>query len=385
MSKPYGGEKLVNAIPGSESERNLLTSEALKSFKHLRVPDRFLSDCEMLAIGAFTPLNGFMNRDDVDSVVKNCSLPNGLIWGVPIVLPVSKEEASSIKVKDKLALLEKSGNLIAVMEVTDKFEYPRESFCKEVFKTTETAHPGVAMMMENADVFLSGPVKLLNRPSSRNVDGSYYLDPVHTREEFAKRGWKTVVAFQTRNPIHRAHEYLIKCALESVDGALVHPLVGETKSDDIAPDVRMKCYEVLIKNYFNSQRIVLSVLPAFMRYAGPREALNHAIIRKNYGCTHFIIGRDHAGVGNYYHPFEAQELLTRYSDHIGIQPVKFDNSFYCKACKDMATAKTCPHSPDNHLQLSGTKVRSMLKEGVRPPEEFSRPEVVDILIECMRS
>jgi len=383
VNGPYGSKGLINNV-AEAGERDELLKKA-PALKHVVVADRFLSDCEMLAIGAFSPLCGFMNKEEVDEVVRRCMLPDGLAWGVPIILTVDGREAESIKAGDEIALCDAAKNIIAIMAVSDTYRYPKDVYCKGVFGTEDTAHPGVKMMMDGPDTFLAGEIKLVNRPQRSEVASSYYLDPRRTREEFKKRGWSSIVAFQTRNPIHRAHEYLIKCALESVDGALIHPLVGETKPDDIPAGVRMKCYEALLKGYFNPQRIVLSVLPTFMRYAGPREAINHAIIRKNYGCTHFIIGRDHAGVGTYYGPFEAQELLVSLADRIGITPIKFDNSFYCKRCGNMASAKTCSHDPAvDHLQLSGTKVRAMLKEGSYPPEEFSRKEVVDVLIEWAR-
>jgi len=384
MNKPYGVEKLVNNVVTSPQEYQYLIQEA-KSLKSLIIQDRFLSDCKMLSVGAFTPLSDFMNKEEVDSVLKNLQLPNGLIWGIPIILLVSEEQASSVKIKEKITLLDRGGRVIAIMQVSDKFKYSKDKFCKEVFRTTDISHPGVRMIKESPEIFLAGPVRLLNRPSRNKISSAYYLDPLQTREEFKKRRWSTIVAFQTRNPIHRAHEYLIKCALESVDGVLIHPLVGETKSDDIPAEVRIRCYEVLIRNYFNPERVLLSVLPTFMRYAGPREALNHAIIRKNYGCTHFIIGRDHAGVGNYYGTYEAQQLFSTHAERIGIVPVKFEHAFYCKKCKVMATSKTCPHSQEHHLYLSGSKVRAMLKKGVRPPLEFSRKEVVAILMEWAKN
>lgn len=384
MNTPYGSKQLVSNLAASRAEAEELTQRA-RQLKSFIVPDRFLSDCEMLATGAFTPLEGFMNRSEVDSVVRRAELPSGLIWGIPIVLLTEPEAADPVKANEEIALLDADKNVIALMRVTEKFRYPKDVFCKEVFKTADAAHPGVKIMMESPDVFLAGPVKMVNRPKRREVSEAYYLDPARTREEFRNRKWETIVAFQTRNPIHRAHEFLIKCALETVDGVLIHPLVGETKADDIPANVRMKCYETLIRDYFNHERILLSVLPTFMRYAGPREALNHAIIRKNYGCTHFIIGRDHAGVGSYYGTYEAQHLLSHNAGKIGIVPVKFDNSFFCRKCKGMATLKTCPHPQENHLHLSGTKVREMLRNGEYPPEEFSRKEVIDILIEWGKS
>jgi len=380
MNTPYGSKQLVNSMAASQAEAEELAQEA-KRMKQIVVPDRFLSDCEMIAVGAYSPLEGFMTKSETDSVVRKCELPNGLVWGIPIVLLIGRDEASGIKANEEIALLDSGRTVIALMRVTEKYEYPKDVFCKEVFKTNDIAHPGVKIIMESPDIFLAGPVKMVNRPQRREVAPAYHFDPARTREEFAKRKWETIVAFQTRNPIHRAHEFIIKCALETVDGLLIHPLVGETKPDDIPANVRMKCYEALIKDYFNPERVLLSVLPAFMRYAGPREAINHAIIRKNYGCTHFIVGRDHAGVGSYYGTYEAQQLLSKYAERIGIIPVKFDNSFFCMKCGEMATMKTCAHPQENHLQLSGTKVREMLKNGEYPPEEFSRKEVISILIE----
>lgn len=379
MNTPYGRKKLVDSIVASSNERKDLIQES-KHLKTLVVHDRFLSDCEMLAIGAFTPVEGFMNKDEVDSVIKHLRLPNNLIWGIPIVLLVDEEKASSVKIKEKISLVDKEKRVVAIMQVSDKFRYPKDTFYKEIFKTTDISHPGVKALHESPDIFLAGPIRLIQRPSRKKEISSYYVDPSQTREEFKKREWHTIVAFQTRNPIHRAHEYLIKCALESIDGALIHPLVGETKPDDIPAEIRIRCYEVLIKNYFNSDKVLLSALPAFMRYAGPREALNHAIMRKNYGCTHFIVGRDHAGVGNYYGTYEAQDLLSLHAEEIGITPVKFEHAFYCKVCKEIVTSKTCPHSKDHHLHLSGTKVRMMIKEKKMLPLEFSRKEVADVLL-----
>lgn len=382
MNSPYGRQELVDRVASAEESQNLIRES--KGLKALIVEDRFLADCELIANGALTPLEGFMNKEEVDHVIRHLQLPVKLVWGIPVVLLVSREQASPIKTGERIILRDKGNRNIALMKVTDKFIYPKDTFCKEVFKTSDASHPGVKTILESPEVFLAGPIRLLNRPSRDDIPLKYYLDPAQTREEFKARNWSTIVAFQTRNPIHRAHEFLIKCALESMDGALIHPLVGETKSDDIPAPMRIKCYEVLVDKYFNAERIVLSVLPTFMRYAGPREALHHAIMRKNYGCTHFIIGRDHAGVGNFYGTYEAQQLLSSFADRIGIIPLKFDNAFYCNKCEAMATAKTCRHPQENHLHLSGTKFRSMLQEGISPPPEFSRKEVVDILMEWTR-
>lgn len=383
MNQPYAAAELIDEVALSAERADLENRAA--SLRRLHVPDRFLSDCEMLAIGAFTPFSGFMNREEVDSIVKHMSLPNGLVWGAPVMLLAGKQEASSIRLQEEIALCDGSGRPIALMIVNEKYEYPVDEFCREIFRTTDLSHPGVRMIKESPEVFLAGPVKLLARPSRKEVDPKYYLDPRDTRKEFERRGWKTIVAFQTRNPMHRAHEFLIKKALESVDGALIHPLVGETKSDDIPAGVRIRCYEVLIDNYFDRDKVMLSVLPTYMRYAGPREAINHAIIRKNYGCTHFIVGRDHAGVGNHYGRYEAQELLSSYAARIGITAINFENVFFCRRCGDMVTEKTCPHTHEEHVHLSGTKVRNMLKEGTRPPLEFSRKEVIDILMEWTKN
>ena len=375
MIEPHGG-RLVKAIAEGEKGKELL--EKAENLYTLEVPFRYLSDCEMIAIGGYSPLSGFMTKDEVMSVLENVALTDGTVWAIPVVLPISRKVASEISVGDKVVLTE-GGKPIAIVKVSEKYTLDKEYYCEKVFKTTDINHPGVRWFMESGDVFLAGDVVLLNRPR-REVDEKYYLDPEDTRKEFERRGWKRIVAFQTRNPIHRAHEYLIKCALEAVDGALIHPLVGETKADDIPAAIRMKCYEVLIGNYFNKERVLLSVLPASMRYAGPREAVHHMITRKNYGCTHMIIGRDHAGVGNYYGTYEAQEFVDKFVDRLGIEPVKFEHAFYCTVCESMATAKTCPHPKEKHVLLSGTKVREMLKIGKKPPKEFTRPEIANVLV-----
>jgi len=377
MIKPHGG-RLINKVASGKRRKEL--EERANSICVLEIEDRYVSDCEMIAIGGFSPLSGFMNKKTAESVLNKMQLPNGLIWAIPIVLPIKKADNNNIRVGEDVALYDNKHNLIALMAVTETFTLDKDNFCKKIFKTAETAHPGVKALKESGNIFLAGDIELVNRPVREKIDKKYFLDPAQTREEFEKRGWKTVVAFQTRNPIHRAHEYLIKCAMESLDGALIHPIVGETKPDDIPADIRMRCYEVLIEEYFNKDRTMLSVLPMAMRYAGPREAVHHLIVRKNYGCTHIIIGRDHAGVGDYYGTYEAQELVDTVSDRLEIKPVKFEHSFYCTKCENMASSKTCPHSSRDHVHLSGTKVRSMLREGQRPPKEFSRPEVSDILI-----
>jgi len=303
MIEPHGG-KLVNRIATGKEKEQLLNR--VKTLPQIEVPFRYLSDCEMIAIGGYSPLTGFMPKDEVMSVLEKVELTDGTVWAIPVILPLSEKTASDVSVGDDIVLTEK-GKPIALVTVSEKYSLDKEYYCEKVYKTTDANHPGVKWFMESGDVFIAGDITLLNRPR-REVSEKYYLDPAETRTQFSQKGWKNIVAFQTRNPIHRAHEYLIKCALESMDGVLIHPLVGETKADDIPAAVRMKCYEVLIDGYFNKERVLLSVLPASMRYAGPREAVHHMIMRKNYGCSHMIIGRDHAGVGNYYGTYEAQEV-----------------------------------------------------------------------------
>ncbi len=377
MNQPHGGV-LVNKI--AEGSRKAELEQKAKSLFQLIIEDRYGADVEMIAIGAFSPLTGFMNKADAESSIENMTLTNGLVWGIPILLPAG-EQFDNIETGKEIALVDKAGNVLAIMQVEEKFELDLENLANKCFKTTEDKHPGVQAIMKGGNKFIAGPLEMVNRPVRHDeIDDKYFLDPTETRAEFERRNWKTIVAFQTRNPIHRAHEYLVKCAQETVDGAFIHPIVGETKSDDIPAPVRMRCYEALIEGYFNRDNTMLSVLPTAMRYAGPREAINHTIIRKNYGCTHMIIGRDHAGVGTYYGTYEAQELMSTVSDKIGMQILKFENTFWCINTQSMASSKTAPKNPEM-VSLSGTKVRDMLRSGERPPQEFSRPEVADILIE----
>jgi sulfate adenylyltransferase len=377
MITPHGGTLINRITQGEENEE--LIKQAQKFFK-INIQDRFVSDCEMIAIGGFSPLTGFMDKNTAVSVIEKMELPGGIIWSIPILLPISKSDHSKIKKGDKVILQDKDDRFIAIIEVSEKFTLDLENYCQKVFKTTEIAHPGVKAVKEAGNNFIAGDIKLINRPVREKIDKDYFKDPLQTRGEFEEKGWNSIVAFQTRNPIHRAHEYLIKCALENTDGALIHPLVGETKPDDIPAEVRMQCYETIIENYFNQEKTMLTVLPTAMRYAGPKEAIHHMIMRKNYGCTHMIIGRDHAGVGDYYSTYEAQELVDKVSEQLEIIPLKFEHSFYCNKCENMATTKTCPHPASDHVFLSGTKVRNMLREGEKPPKEFSRPEVAEVLL-----
>ena len=377
---PHGGELVLTMA--SEVERVDLQERA-RGLPKVTVESRQLADLEMLAIGAYSPLRGFMKRADYLGVVNDMHLENGLPWSVPITLSVTSEQAASLKEGSQVALMNEQGTLQAVMLVEEKYGYDKQHEAGKVYRTTEEAHPGVKVVYQQGDVLLGGPVRVVALPNQ--AFAKYRFTPAQSRQQFTERDWKRVVGFQTRNPVHRAHEYIQKCALETVDGLYLHPLVGDTKGDDIPADVRMRCYEVLLEHYYPEDRVVLGVLPAAMRYAGPREAIFHALMRKNYGCSHFIVGRDHAGVGNYYGTYDAHYIFAEFDPaKLGITPMFFDHTFFCRACDSMASSKTCPHGNDQHVTLSGTRVRQMLQAGEIPPREFSRPEVAKVLIEAMR-
>lgn len=375
---PHGGA-LVDRVASAEALDELL--EIARASKKIHLIGRRLSDLEMIAVGAFSPLNGFMGRADYENVVVNKRLANGLPWTIPITLAVSKDEAAALAIGGTIALIDKFERPLALLTLEEKYAYDREREARLVYGTADRGHPGVRALYHRGDVHLGGKITLLQRPSHLDF-GRYRLDPAQTRAIFAERGWRRVVGFQTRNPIHRAHEYITKCALEIMDGLLLHPLVGETKGDDVPAPVRMRCYERLLEAYYPADRVVLAVLPAVMRYAGPREAVFHALVRKNYGCSHFVVGRDHAGVGNYYGPFDAHYIFDEFSEaELGITPLFFDSTFYCSRCGAMASARTCPHGEDDHVTLSGTKLREMLQRGETLLAEVSRPEVAEVLRE----
>jgi sulfate adenylyltransferase len=365
---PHGGSLINRYIP----------QENYQSNARIDLDPVSLSDLECLAIGAFSPLDSFMDQADYLSVLHHMRLSNGLPWSLPVTLPVSDEKAKELKNSEEAALYFHE-HLYGKIEIKEIYKPDLKLESKLVYKTEDDFHPGVKRLKERGNWYIAGRITMFQLPE-RTVDSRYYLNPETTRQLFQSKSWDKIVAFQTRNPIHRAHEYIQKTALENVDGLFLHPLVGETKQDDIPAIVRMKSYEILLDQYYPIERVVLGAFPGSMRYAGPREAIFHALVRKNYGCTHIIIGRDHAGVGNYYGPYDAHEIFSHFEkNEIGITPLFFENSFYCSKCGSMATLKTCPHDEKDRLNLSGTKVREKLRNNDSIPGNFSRPEVISVL------
>jgi sulfate adenylyltransferase len=378
---PHGGQLVNRVLRGSLREAAL---ERAQTFPRVQLTRMAASDLEMIAVGAFSPLTGFMIKDDYDRVIDDMRLGSGLPWTIPVTLPVDDDTAAGLEEGHEVALYE-GEYLRGIMTIAEKYPADREREAREVYRTTEQAHPGVARLYRHGGWLLGGEVFMLNGPETVEFPELRH-EPAQARRMFASRGWRRVVAFQTRNPIHRAHEYIQKTALEIVDGLFLHPLVGETKADDIPADVRIESYQAILRDYYPADRVLLGVFPAAMRYAGPREAIFHAIARKNYGCTHFIVGRDHAGVGNYYGTYDAHHIFDEFEPgELGITPLFFDYTFFCKKCGAVVSAKTCPHSKEDWVYLSGSQVREMLERGEMLPEEFTRPEVSRVLMEGIQS
>lgn len=383
--RPHGGTLVDRVLRG---EMRAAVRERAEAMPKVSLDPMGLSDLELVATGALSPLTGFMRKADYDRCVDEMRLTSGVIWSMPITLAVDEDQAALFQEGQEIALCEED-QVLAVMEVSQIYPYDRpvkEHEAREVYRTTEEAHPGVSRLYGRGDVLLGGDLWLVDWPSAMRTEfPELRHTPTQARRMFARRGWRSVVGFQTRNPIHRAHEYLQKTALEIVDGLFVHPLVGETKEGDIPADVRIASYQTILRDYYPAERVLLGVFPAAMRYAGPREALFHAIARKNYGCTHFIVGRDHAGVGGYYGTYDAQDIFDQFPrEEIGITPFKFEYAFFCKKCGAVVSAKTCPHDQEDWIYLSGTQVREMLRRGEMLPEEMTRPEVAKILLDGMK-
>ncbi len=379
--KPHGGALVNRLLEGAALEAARTKARTLP---RIQVDTYLAFEIDGIAKGLYSPLTGFMNEEEARRVLDTMHLRPGIPWTFPLLLHVPQNDADRLEVGQEVAVADDRGDLAAILHLSGKFSLDKREIAEKVYRTTDEKHPGVAYTCAHGPVYLAGELDVLQ---AREIEHQEYnLTPAQTRAAFTERGWKRIVAFQTRNPIHRAHEYLTKCALEICDGLLIHPLMGTTKSDDIPGDVRMKCYKVLMDRYYAHEHVMLSIMPVNMRYAGPKEAIMHAIIRKNYGCTHFIVGRDHAGVGNYYGTYDAHYIFDEFDRaELDITPLFFEHAFYSKITGGMASPKTCPGGPEDHVFLSGTKVREMLQRGEMPPEEFTRPEVARVLIDWATS
>lgn len=371
------GGILVQRMAGDDLRRHWL--EEAGRLPVIQLEQGSLSDLECLGTGAFSPLEGFMVRADYESVLKQMRLASGLAWTLPVTLPVTDGQLESIQESESVVLSGSGPEPLAILHIEEIFEYDRRAQARHVYRTEDPAHPGVASLMGQGDHLVGGKVTLLNLPHGR-LFPDRRMSPLAVRREFARREWRTVAGYHTSAPLHRAQEYLTKCALEVTDGLLLHPAIPDTKGEDIPPAARMDAYETLLEHFYPARRVVLSIFPYRMRFAGPREAVFHALCRKNYGCTHFIVGRDHAGVGSFYGSFEAHEIFREFTpQELGITPLLFDHAFWCRLCGQLGTSKTCPHTPEERVALSGTEVRRRLAAGESIPQEFSRPQVVEVL------
>lgn len=384
LVQPHGGKLTPVLVPREQRAEWKAKAEKLPV---IRMSSREASDCLMLGIGAFSPLTGFMSQADYEGVVENMHLANGLAWPLPVTLAVTKEQAETIKAGDELALVDdESGIYVGIITVSDKYEYDKVKECKASFFTDDADHPGVQKVMSQGEVYLGGDIVTFSEMGYATKYAGYYAHPAETRALFESKGWNTVCAFQTRNPLHRSHEFLCKIGNEVCDGLFLHPIVGKLKKGDIPAEVRFEAYKAHMKYYFNEKTIEMRVYPMEMRYAGPKEAILHAIFRQNFGCSHILVGRDHAGVGSYYTPYQAQEIFDAFKPgEILCQPIKVTSAYYCTKCQGMATEKSCPHGPEDRIAISGTKVREMFGRGELPPLEFGRKEVLEILTKYYQS
>lgn len=385
LVKPHGGGDLKPLLLSGDAL--IEARQKAKTLPKITLSSREVGDLIMLGTGGFTPLDGFMNKNDWHSVCHHMKLANGIFWPIPITLSTSKAKSDLLKPGQEVALYDGANDeLMGILKLEEKYSIDKKVECLEVFRTCDEAHPGVKMVMEQGDINLAGPVQVLSQGHFPATYGEQYMTPAETRTAFKERGWTKVTAFQTRNPLHRSHEYLVKCAIEVSDGVLVHSLLGNLKPGDIPAEVRSNAISTLIDRYFVDNTVIQAGYPLDMRYAGPREALLHAVFRQNYGCAYLIVGRDHAGVGDYYGAFDAHDIFDQLpEDALEIKAMKFDWTFYCKKCGGMASMKTCPHDAEDRLLLSGSKLRKLLSEDQPVPENFSRPEVLAILSQYYQS